>query len=375
MYIGCAILTCLLAYRSNKLLLSSKKKNVRRGNFLMLLISIIFSVVAGLRDYTVGTDISYYALPSFINAQRFDLATYFAVDGSALEPLYMLLNYFVVKIFNNIGVLLFALQMITAVFVLFRLCDYKETNKLWLGVLIYNFFFFPISLNIMRQSIAMAMVFYATRYLFGSNSKLSIKRYLIIVAISIGFHGTGAVGIAVLFFYMLFFRETRGEKDRYLILKSVTLIVILIVVVILFDKVVDLIVPISSFTGKFSRYTDQSFGGLDINPLLVRLPYIVLPLLFWNRYKKERTENYLLFMLILTDLVFSELRAYSTSLYRVSYYFAYFRMLAIPTFVQSLEIRNRKIMSLIICVLCIVIWAYQIVYQGNESVYPYVFRN
>lgn len=375
MYTGCLVVTCLIANRANQLLLSSNVRRQRLGKALIILLILIFSLIAGLRDYSVGTDISYYGLPSFYKAQRLSAANYFVTDGTILEPLYVVLNFAITRIFNNYGIVLFALQLLTASFVLLRLCDYKYTGKIWLGVLIYNCFFFPISLNIMRQSVAMAMLFYATRYIFGSEIDAKIKRYVCIVICSMGFHVSGAIGFAILFIYHLYSRKTKYGKDKMTVLKTCALLCAMIVVVLLFDKIVGIIASLSSFTSKFSRYEGQSLGSIQLNPILTRLPFVIFPLAFWGKYKNKRLENYLVFILVVLDVIFSELRAYSSSLYRVSIYFAYFRMIEIPCLVESVGTRNRKILSILMTAICVSIWVYQIIYQGNESVFPYVFKN
>lgn len=371
MYVLTTIITCFMAYLANVLLLSKNKKNVRYGKLIMICIIVMFSMVAGLRDYTIGTDISFYVRPIFNYSINNTLTDLFVMESTNLEPLYLILNYVSANVFNNMGAVLFCLQFIVILFVVMRICDYTYTKKMWIGILAYNCLYFPISLNLMRQSIAMAILFWGSRYLFGE--KCNIKKYLICMLFSVGFHVTGIIGLVFLFCSLYYSKHITTGRDKSLFIKSLLLVAGTIVAIMFFDKAVEIIAGLAPFMNKFNRYSEQAYSGFQINPFLIRIPLILLTFLSWKEYKKGNNENYLLFIFVVFDLLLAQLRAYSAGLYRLSIYFAYFKMIQLPCMIYSNR-RYKIITTYTVCFILIITWYYQIVLQGNEEVYPYIFR-
>lgn len=374
MYTLCGLVTCLLTYQANKLLISRYKTNRKVGNALLVLIVLIFSTMAALRDYNIGTDISYYVTPVFYNAKRMSFREYWVINSVIIEPLYLILNYLIAMFTDDPRLLMGCIELIVSGFILLRLSDYKMNRRMWIGVFIFNFAFFPISLNLMRQSIAMAIIFYATRYIF--SDKLNIHRFILWVVISMGFHLTGIIGLFILAFVFYYQKEKNIIRSRTLAreFKTILLIVGLVIMIFLFNKIVDMIIPISGFSLKYSSYAVGDINGFDFKPFLVRSPFLLIIFVYRRHFYEQKCENYLLYILLLTDALTSLLRSYSTTLYRISIFFAYYKMLAIPNLIESLKPNKRLRITFVICLLLYVLWIYQIILQGNEQVYPYTAK-
>lgn len=188
-----------------------------------------------------------------------------------------------------------------------------------------------------------------------------------------GFHLTGIIGMLLPALNIYYNKVYLGKNNKKLdsFIKTGLIIFVMILSVIFFNQLVDLVVPISKFTVKYSGYVVKSSGGIQVNPLLVRIPFIILILINWKKYERDKNENYMLFVIMIIDMIMSELRIYSSTLYRVSIYFAYFKILALPNYLVSLNIKKRRLATGLIIVLMYIIWIYQIVIQGNEQVFPY----
>lgn len=371
MYTICGFITSLLTYKANKLMVSRYKNNRRIGMAILFWVILVFSIVAGIRDYNVGTDISYYVLPVFNSAKINDFQMYWNLNSKMIEPLYLLLTYFVSLISDNVHLLMGILSFLVTLFVVLRMIDYKESKKMWMGIFVYNFIFFPISLNLMRQSVAMSILFYSTRYIF--SKEMNVRKFIVGTIFSMGFHFTGAIGFFLLIL-QVYFKKNYQKKEiisMEIVMKTIFIIAAMIVCVFLFDRIIDIIVPLSSFTQKYSSYYVSGGTRIDFNPLLIRLPFIIIIFLNRKDFYKKQPENYLLFMLMICDALTSLLRSYSTALYRISIYFAYYKMLAIPNFISACKANKRLFWSVVLCVLLYSIWVYQIIIQGNEQVYPY----
>ena len=144
MYTICGFITSLLTYKANKLIVSRYKNNRRIGMAILFWVILVFSIVAGIRDYNVGTDISYYVLPVFNSAKINDFQMYWNLNSKMIEPLYLLLTYFVSLISDNAHLLMGILSFLVTLFVVLRMIDYKESKKMWMGIFVYNFIFFFI---------------------------------------------------------------------------------------------------------------------------------------------------------------------------------------------------------------------------------------
>ena len=144
--------------------------------------------------------------------------------------------------------------------------------------------------------------------------------------------------------------------------------------IFLFNKIVDMIIPISGFSLKYSSYAVGDINGFDFKPFLVRSPFLLIIFVYRRHFYEQKCENYLLYILLLTDALTSLLRSYSTTLYRISIFFAYYKMLAIPNLIESLKPNKRLRITFVICLLLYVLWIYQIILQGNEQVYPYTAK-
>lgn len=371
MYTICGAITCLITHKANKLILSRYKTNQKVGKTFLVFVALIFACVAAIRDYNIGTDIKFYVLPVFNSALNNDFSTYWSINSNTIEPLYLLLNYFCSIISDEPRLLMGGLSFIISILVILRLSDYKENRKMWIGIFVYNFAFFPISLNLMRQSVAMAILFYSTRYIFAEKTKL--RNFFIGTLLAMGFHFTGVIGLFLLLLQWYYKKDILKNElvSKGTTFKTMVMVVVLIIGVLLFDKVIAIIVPLSSFTQKYSLYYTSIGKNIDFNPLLVRLPFVIMIFLHRKEFYKKQSENYLLFMLMLTDMLTSLLRSYSSTLYRISIYFAYYKMISMPNYIATYYKNKKILMSVVICAMFYVIWIYQIVIQGNEQVFPY----
>ena len=165
-YIICFLISSLFFWLSEK-----QKKNTV---FFASIAIFIPCFLAGIRADSVGTDVSVYLEPMILNAksaqnfQSYLLSSWqqgWVVRGvNDIEIGFSFLVYSIIKLFNSRHVLQFVIQALTIIPIYIGLVKRKEKN-LWIGMLVYFCFFYNISLNIMRQAIAMAFVFCAFQYL------------------------------------------------------------------------------------------------------------------------------------------------------------------------------------------------------------------
>lgn len=172
----------------------AEKKNSRVALWGLIL---LLSLFAGLRHESVGLDtLSYATKYAAITQGRFDLAY-------ALETSFKYICFALSKITPHPAFLLSVLALLTHACILCRFWELRTFAPFSCMAALYYASFFFISLNCMRQFCAIALVFYATRYLYGKK----ILPYMLFVAAAMLFHRSAALGFVLLGFVALRWKE------------------------------------------------------------------------------------------------------------------------------------------------------------------------
>lgn len=158
-----------------------------RKNNKQLLIGIVIALtfIAGFRSYTVGLDTVRYA-------EFFQLIA----DGTpeyayGLEKSFKILCALLLKICAHPSFLLLFFAFITNTFIFLRLWDFRKTASLgWMTACYYISFYF-YSFNVIRQMCAVAIIFFATRYI----TRRKYLIFLIYVAVAFIFHKSALIGM------------------------------------------------------------------------------------------------------------------------------------------------------------------------------------
>lgn len=178
---GLSCLNFRLAY------LLRKYKTIK---ILFVLIGLLLPcILAGARDNTIGTDMLVYGDAYLNYAQRYNtLSSFMNFNYLGGEPLFKILSYISAHYFGQFGYY-FALEFacILPVYATFVRRGWEKYS--WLGMLIYYLCFYSFSLNLLRQSIAMSIIFWGYNYIV---ERKPIK-FCVSVVIAAGFHLTAAI--------------------------------------------------------------------------------------------------------------------------------------------------------------------------------------
>ena len=160
-----------------------KKGQKTEGKVFALLCIIILSIFAGIRDTNVGTDVQYYLVGQFNRTALFpnNLFEYllYMINVEEAEPLYAILQYVGHHLFHSIHFVMLIISLITNSFAYFGLKKMSEDIKITFGWMLYCLLLFNVSLNIVRQTCAIAIVW----YLVVSFSQKNIKplKYIVLL--------------------------------------------------------------------------------------------------------------------------------------------------------------------------------------------------
>ena len=178
------------------LLLSHGAVRHQRKGFVWIQV-LLLTLLAGLRGETVGIDTASY-LEKFQLLAAGDFAGAYGLEFSFKAVCFLVLK-FVPS--NTFLLLLFA--FLTHGLILWRFWDYRQVSSYPWMVFCYYLGFFFMSLNCMRQFCAIAMVFYASRYL----ERRRLMAFVFGVLLAAVFHGTAVVGLVLLVFGFFSWKE------------------------------------------------------------------------------------------------------------------------------------------------------------------------
>lgn len=340
--------------------------------------------LAGMRANFVGTDIQGYVEPMFEAAQLSKNLvdyylrsipygyTYRAIGEYEIGFTTML--YCITKIFGNIQMVLFFIQVVTIVPIYRGLRSFSLTSEkccVWLGMLTYYLFFYNVSLNLMRQWIATGILVYAISFLLDSR----YKNFFFYVVIASLFHRAVLLGLLMGVIHYYLYRKN-PKKIKFVIgkvkIKENTLKISLIIGMCIFSLLIfDIFAIILSKIG-LGNYSSYLGDGVifSLNQVILRLPVFVGIFLARKKLRNEKKYLVLIVMLIIEFFV-AQLSKSSTYAYRIAMYFSSWNIYSYPLVFSSW--RNKFIGRLFVIFILLVYWYYMFVYKVSNETIPYAF--
>lgn len=349
------------------------EKNHKKNKIMFLIFSILAivipSLIAGIRASGVGTDTGIYIDWVFrANVHSNNIADALSfVEFSNIEILYCLINYFVSIFSNDLSFLYFVLEFI---FLGVSYCACVRISKkinisFSYAYLVLLLLFFNKSLNLCRQSLAMAFCLYSVIYIFSRD----LKKFFSIILIAIGFHNS-----AVLFIPLYFIYNIVNTNNKINVLIKLFIICLLSFSVIFFKPIVICLANLGIISEKFLYYVYSYGNQNNITLLEICSQFIILILtLLVSRKLKLRCEynSFLVYVVVLSFVTF--LFGYNASYsQRISYYFSFCLVLVIPQFIELLKNKKNRIYLsiIIILILCCYYSLYYGKYQFDQTI-PY----
>lgn len=348
------------------------------GKFLIFIGLLFPCIMAGLRGITVGTDTKGYVLnlyniafkmDSFNSLIKMSELIYFSSD-----KLYLLITYISSKWLNSFQIMLFIYQCLIIFPIYFSLKNIAKKNQdIVFGMLIFYFTLYNLSLNMVRQSIAISFVMLGFSYL---KKELTLKNkflsflYLII---AIGFHDTALFGIIIYLIYLKLNNPKNNEKSKNLFCIIITCITVFSLIfykpLLIFIANIGIYPKALVYINKFSNF-NIDFLGTIINVLL-----IIMVVLTKDQSKKMNLNYKFGLLLTILNLLISFIGIFITYTQRLSYYF-YFIIISnyiAPLCSNNLKKGNIYLKTVIVFFAFFVYWLIVICINNNNETLPYVF--
>lgn len=346
--------------------LSERKWNKNKSIYAYILgmtAVIILSVFAGIRNYDVGTDMDFYILPFFYRAQMYstNFHNLWIANTENVEIMFLVLEYISANLFHSPHFVMFALSFLTNIFVYMGIIKQRGNMSITFAWLTYCLIYFNTSLNLMRQSVSVAILF----YLFSDLKSLNWKKVIFFSAFAGLFHISGLIGI---FFYVTYLmicqRKLIGGLRQILFLLFLLLPVIIPIAI-------RIIISLGFLNQRYNIYIDSQ-TDTAVGNLIFRLICLAsYALLCYRTKSNDKSQNYFLlyagmmntFFVINNSLIFIRLRAY----------FEIFSLIYIPAGLRVYSKKNstRILVSVLTVTIMTVYWYYLNVFLNSGETYPY----
>jgi hypothetical protein len=316
---------------------------------------VILWFVAGFRgDFT--SDYKNYAdLYDYFNS--FDFINIFQMDFSQ-EIGYVIFSRFIGLFFKDSVFLMIA----TSFLILFLF--YKELIRdslcLWLSILLFiNVGSYYTSFNIMRQIIAVAIVFGGSKYLY--NRKLG--KYIIIILIATLFHTTALIMLPFYFILNLKFNQ-----------RNITVMFASAIFAVIFLKPVIQIAVNLGFS-RYSNYANGNFTygmtGLNITSAVVPIAILIFSFLNHKIIDFEERKNNIWLNAIIFYAFFSVLGLKIQMLQRFAEFFTPYILLIIPLVIS--KINNKYLRTIYFFIIISLLIAFNYITLSGTGYDPFYF--
>lgn len=330
-----------------------------------LLVPCLFAAV---RDTSVGTDVMTYAYWTFYSAKNASLGSFLAEYSSLSAFGFNLLSWIIAKL----GTFEIYLGLIQA-FTVFPMCCFAKKmypDSSWAAVAVYMLLLFPISLNAMKQMIAVALCVPA--FIFIEKRK-PLVFLSVVMASAILFHQTAVVAL----FYWPAVQSVRSIGDKGAFFGRAQGFAVLLSVAIIFGIAFvlgnRLILLFSSLKDSYSYQVNASGTRLNYSSLVLLFGTLFIYLFkrWSSRNNADSGDFDSLFAIIsIVGVLAMQLNIVADSLIRFSYYLISF----FPLFGSELAREDKgriPFCALLLVCLFIAYFIQTIVINGGNEVYPY----
>lgn len=329
--------------------LSDKLKKQQR--FCIVLVALLMpSILSGCRDYSMGYDVELYGNRYFELAHQYNFIDYIQLmTDKQIEPLYAILNKLVSYVSDSPH-LLYGIQtfiILILIYLMVKECNYSTATCF----MAFFCIMFIDSFNILRQYLAIAIIFFSFKFV----RKKKFIKYIICIAISTGFHFTGISGLILwpLYSWITMFNKSNPKKIKNISSKSKRKIILItllaVLLVIQFGRVTSTLVGIGFFPVRYVAYDTGIDTTLNISGIVSRLPLLILAFIIFKHRKEKNREAYFFLTMLILEIIFVQLRTLGVVFLRITYIFIIFKILLIGNLCNTnstISIVKRKVYKL-----------------------------
>ncbi|WP_018930678.1 EpsG family protein [Gracilibacillus lacisalsi] len=337
-------------------LLTFAKSRITTKLFIVI-ITIQFALVNGLRHFTVGIDTIRYER-KFQSLSSDTISGISEIGYEVAQKLFLLFS-------DNFNFWL--LSVAVFVFSLLGLVIYKYSKNYFISYLLFiGLGFFNFSFTGIRQTIAIILVLFSFKYILDKK----FMKFFIIILIAATFHYA-----AIIFLPIYYIAQIRWNYQYILYLIGSYILLFL-----LRAPIGELLTLLFYEENSLDRYTSSdNIGGLAILILIV----IILGIYVYSPIKYNSRENTILANIMVIAFFIQSLSSFSYLFTRLNMFFFIFIILYIPHIINNLDklpvkltIKETKVIKLLITMIIILAVSYYYINNlesDGNGIVPYYF--
>ncbi len=248
----------------------------------------------------------------------------------------------------------FALYAILTLLI-YELSLFNFQNKISLSIstFVLLLILYSSSLNIVRQSLAVAIIFYSVKYI----ARRQFISFIVLCIVATGIHSSAIVGVLFYFLY--------GICDKKITNKTIALVILISPLFI--TSALTFLPEFALFERYFEVYETDS---IDISAsYILKIPFIVLLIVSYNSIKKYQITPLLLGLFLLELSLLTSASIFKWA-FRLSYYPMIGQILLLGMMCTG-KVKNHKAYEYAICI-WYSFYFYQLYYiWGRDGIFPY----
>lgn len=336
-------------------------------------------LIAGLRASSVGTDVMGYAQPLFSLAKAntgfsdYYLSVWWRgwryYGPADLEFGYSALAWLCARLFGSFQSFLFITQALTVVPIYVAVAKYRERFAIAPVMATYYLMFFNMSLNLMRQFIALGFIFLAIVGFYRSGRGLKGQAAcLASLFIAVFFHSSAIMGFLILAIRLFL----DGGNGRVIPAWRAWAVVALALSALVAVPVIQHLLVTLGFTS-YAQYLGNGGVGFKSKQLLLYVPLILMAL---SLVRQSGTNfDLFLFTVVAVGLVLTQLSSLDDQGGRIGVYFIVFGA-CVPGALGRLwsnDALKRSTVSFLYSCYLLAYWVFVYVFAGSSETVPYLF--
>lgn len=341
--------------------------------FLIGILILFLSIIAGFRDFKVGIDTQLYIPNYWAEADTQTFHKFFRVlANTESDKGFLALNKLAHVFGNEIWLSLFftSLFIYGFAFVAGALLAKEYKFKFTYFVFFYLFIFFNTTMNHMRQHCAVSIMMIAFYMFIEKRYVLSSLFFLL----STTFHSSSIVILGLPVVHYLIYNV------KNVLVRNIVVISTLFVIIISVLHYYEIITYLSSNDIIYELYADRyGINSKYEGSSAISIPkiiYLLIPFLFyWNgkRIKSLNQKDYVFFIIIqIIFLITYSLQFISIYLFRLGYYYQFIQFIACSKIVSDKN--SEKIWNMTYMGYIVLLWYFDFIYHGYHGTYPYTSK-
>lgn len=334
---------------------SYRKKGTRILVFMALSLPIL---LAALR-YDVGTDFFNY-FRSFLSAKDTTIMQY--LGSNSIQEFSRFLIFKVSALFNSYNIALGVYSLLSVIIIYFSIKNHEDKIYIGSSFFIYLCIYYPSSLNLMPQFVAISIVAFSFKYIFNKD----FFKFSLFVILAALFHITALVAFPLYFLW-------DSKKKRLISNWKVFLTALLCLILIVnYQSIIEYLSDIE-ILNKYEMYAADNTRGQNRDLIFKFLLFIAVMILRKPLIKYDN-RNQLYILLIFFNLIIGFTGFSSPWVKRISLYFEITQLFLVPSIIQLFKDRKEKTL-IYFGVFLYAITYFIIVYYwlGNSEIIPYRF--